>query len=368
MTIIEPTLATASNHSRGENNLNLIRLLAALSVIYGHSYFITKTPGSDLLLATVGQRFIGGVAVDVFFVISGFLVTASALNRKNVFSFLLARGLRIYPALIVCVCLTVFVLGPIISTSPVYWSQETLNYLLYNCSLVINYTLYLPGVFENLPDKSINGPIWSILIELRLYVATAFLYMVGVLSRRRLFNFLYFFLVAVFYLRPDIKIPFLVPWDSDFHRGLVMLYFTGAFYYLNAKYIPLNPWILLVLFFILAFGHGTPKYFVGYYLFLPYFVMMAAFMPGLEWYNRVGDYSYGVYLYGWPVAQMLLWFKPSMGAIENSIFACEFSLVLAILSWHLVEKRMLSLKKWPGLASAAAVRAVPIPHRSDQIS
>ena len=344
MKIMESTVAAAFNHPRGENNFNLIRLLAALCVIYGHSYYITKTPGNDLLLATVGHRFIGGVAVDVFFMISGFLVTASVLNRKNIFQFLLARGLRIYPALIVCMCLTVFVLGPIVSNSPTYWSYETFYYLLYNCSLFINYLLYLPGVFDNLPDKAINGPIWTILIELRLYVVTAFLHILGIISRRRFFNFLYFVLVAVFYLRSDIRIPFLVPWDSDFHRGLVLLYFTGAFYYVNSKYIPLNPWILLVLFYALAFGHGTPKYFVGYYLFLPYLVMMTAFMPGLEWYNRVGDYSYGVYLYGWPVAQTVLWVKPSMGAIENSVLACGFSLLLAILSWHFVESRMLSLK------------------------
>ncbi len=93
-----------------------------------------------------GFRFAGAIAVDMFFVVSGFLIAAS-LQRNSARGYLVSRGLRILPALIACVVLTTFVLGPLLTTAASYWSQPTTwNYFLVNASLLAS-RFQLPGVF-----------------------------------------------------------------------------------------------------------------------------------------------------------------------------------------------------------------------------
>ena len=129
------------------NNFNLLRLFAAILVIYGHTSAVTGRGPADIFLQIVGFKFIGGVSVDVFFVISGFFITSSAVNAPTFRYYLGARALRIYPALITLMVLTVFILGPIFTTSEQYWSsEETWKYFFVNGSargVVYN----LPGVF-----------------------------------------------------------------------------------------------------------------------------------------------------------------------------------------------------------------------------
>ncbi|MBC7601359.1 MAG: acyltransferase, partial [Ramlibacter sp.] len=93
------------------NNFNLIRLLAALVVIYAHAPAITGL-GAPEPFAQFTGKYSGALAIDVFFLLSGFLVTASALSERGLRHFIASRVLRIYPALVVCTALMVLVLGP----------------------------------------------------------------------------------------------------------------------------------------------------------------------------------------------------------------------------------------------------------------
>ncbi|MFS8138242.1 MAG: acyltransferase family protein, partial [Thermomonas sp.] len=115
-----PTIAAVWATQR--NNFNVMRLVAAWLVIYGHAWAITGRSGQDLLASLTRFRFAGAIAVDMFFVVSGFLIAAS-LQRNSVRGYLISRGLRIVPALVVCVGVTTFVIGPLLSTAANYWSQ-----------------------------------------------------------------------------------------------------------------------------------------------------------------------------------------------------------------------------------------------------
>ena len=112
-----PTIADAWGGPR--NNFNLMRLVAAWLVIYGHAHAITGIPGNDGIASVTGFRAAGAVAVDMFFVLSGFLIAAS-LARNSVRGYLASRALRILPALLACVALTTFVVGPLLTTDPGY--------------------------------------------------------------------------------------------------------------------------------------------------------------------------------------------------------------------------------------------------------
>ena len=109
-------IALSDLSSSRANNFNLIRFIAASMVIIYHSYPLTGTIGG--LLHEQGIS-LGHVAVDIFFVTSGFLITGSLVARKNLLAFVVARILRIYPALIVAVCFCVFIIGVYFTTQPI---------------------------------------------------------------------------------------------------------------------------------------------------------------------------------------------------------------------------------------------------------
>jgi peptidoglycan/LPS O-acetylase OafA/YrhL len=190
-----------------QNNFNIIRLVAALSVIYGHADAVTGRGPADIFLQYVGFKFIGGVAVDVFFVVSGFLVAASALSGNGILYYLKSRLLRIYPALFVCVGLTVLLLGPALTVSADYWrAPETWRFLWVNAS-AYGTEYFLPGVFQGMHDKAVNGSLWSLAVEVKMYWIVLALYVLGILKSRSLFNGLFFCSLVVGYFAPDAGLP-----------------------------------------------------------------------------------------------------------------------------------------------------------------
>ena len=160
-----------------DNNFNLIRFLAALSVLFGHSVGVLGLPSAyEFFFDHLGLS-LAEMAVDVFFVTSGFLVTASLINRGNLIAFLWARVLRIYPALWVMLALTVFVLAPALTTLPLadfFSAAKTWDYFAKCATLIGGVRYSLPGVFDAMPLKGeFNGSLWTLPIEFRLYLYLA---------------------------------------------------------------------------------------------------------------------------------------------------------------------------------------------------
>src|SRR3984893_10721087 len=141
---IRVTQAWVDAPAHRSNNFDFLRLIGAVLVIYGHASPLTGTvsPG----FAANGVATIG---VKIFFVISGYLVALSWLRDGNLARFLLRRCLRIFPALVAVVILTVLVLGPLLTTQPLsaYFNNPLVTFYLRNIALYINYSL--PGVFEH---------------------------------------------------------------------------------------------------------------------------------------------------------------------------------------------------------------------------
>jgi len=325
---------------RRENNFNLIRLVASLLVIYGHSYTVVSMGGADLFTRLIGWGFSGGLAVDMFFAISGFLVTASALKGDWRF-YIASRVLRIYPGLLLCVTLTVLVVGPLLTTAPDYWkSAQVWRYWIHN-GAALSTEYFLPGVFADHRDKALNGVLWSVIVEVRLYVLVLILYFLGVLQRRALFNFLVVSALTVGYLAPSI-IPG-HPGATDMHVS--SLFLLGMFCWINREGIVLNEFILLGLLALAGITLQSNKFVIAYSLLVLYAVFMMSFAPGFGWFRKLGDYSYGVYLYGWPVQQCILQLDPKMEAWKNALYSCLVALGIGAISWHFFEKPILSLKK-----------------------
>ena len=325
------------------NNLTFIRLVAALSVIYGHTSAIVAGASADWVAVTTGYAFLGGVAVDLFFLISGFLVTASILNG-GVKNYVVSRVLRIYPALFVNLILVTFVLGSIATTLSVgdyLTDSDTWTYFL-GLASTYNGGFFLPGVFTQNHNHAVNGSIWSVLIEVRLYVVVAFFYIFGILRSRAMFNTVFFVLIVVLWSDKSY-LPASLSGATNLH--VCLFFYIGSFLYVNRNGVPVSPYFMLIALFLAGMTLGTEKFAYGYILLLVTFFCSVSFLKQFSWMDRGGDYSYGIYLYGWPAQQLTAWAFPDFSGTQNCLTASAIATACGVASWHLVEKRALRLKK-----------------------
>ena len=346
----------ASYTEEPQNNYLILRFVAALLVIWGHSYALTKLPGNNMDLIQRALRFTyaGGVGVDAFFVISGFLVTASYLNRRDWSEFMKARCLRIFPGLILCMLATVFLLGPVVTTLPAlqyFTSAELYGYLFRNITLLsLHFTL--PGVFENLPSPGVNGSLWTLPAEFLLYLLLSLFGAIGILFSRRWYGFFILLccLAAVF-LVYDVSLFA----SRERYLRLFILFAAGSVMRVYADRIPLSTMIFAALSVVMVAFHYRfhphrgmvvqPGMMYLFTVWLVYAVFWIAYVPNLHVFNRMGDYSYGLYIYAFPIQQALRQYIPAIRPLEMFCAASLLTLGCAILSWHFVEHPALDLKK-----------------------
>ena len=332
-----PTLGDA--WATGRNNFNLIRLVAAWLVIHGHAWAITGSAGGDLVATLTGIKFAGALAVDMFFVISGFLIAAS-LERNSAGGYLLARALRILPALVACVGLSVLVLGPLLTTDPGYWrSPLTWDYLWVNASLWSS-RYFLPGVFEGLPNAAINGSLWTLPVEARLYLALLGASLLGMLAPRRY--------VPAWVLAMGVACAFVLlrrplPDHLANYTWCTSFFITGTLLWVLRDRVRLSPWLLLGLLALAAATRGTQAFVPAYFLLACYGTLWLALAPALP-RIRETDLSYGLYLYGWPAAQLVQSLAPG-GPWHNTLWATLLAGALAAISWFAIERPALRLKR-----------------------
>ena len=333
-----PSIAEAWAGQR--NNFNLMRLGAAWLVIYGHAHAITGIPGNDGIAWLTQLRSAGAVAVDMFFVVSGFLIAAS-LERNSVRGYLVSRGLRILPALLVCVALTTFVLGPLLSTAADYWRQPTTwNYLLVNTSLLLS-RFQLPGVFDAHPTDVVNGSLWTLPNEAKLYLLLLFAWLLGLLSPKR-YTPLWALAMLGGYALARHYWP--LPDHIQKYAECTAFFITGSLLWVNRERIRLSGWLVLALVAAFAVLRDTDWSHLPYFGLITYGTLWLGLRLRLPMIRHT-DLSYGLYLYGWP-AQQLAWTLPISKTIAgNIVIATLIALGCAALSWFLVERPALRLKK-----------------------
>lgn len=337
-----------------DNNFNLIRITAALAVLITHSFVLCGGFGTTEPLAETLGMTLGVISVDAFFLISGFLVTASILKRQSVIDFVWARVLRIFPALIVMVSLTVFLLGPLLTTqtlSAYFGSEETWIYFIKCSTLIANVEFTLPGVFENNPFRSgVNGSLWTMPTELRLYITLAVLWLLLQFTpstRPTLFKKLVTAL-AIITCIGTLTLHFAIPLHEKSTIRQSFMFFTGATFYIFKERITLSPRLFFGALAVMAIAIAVDKeaFYIAYLFSIGYVLFFIAFIPGgaIRAYNRLGDYSYGVYIYAFPVQQILIEQIPGISVLQMTLLAIAITLGLAFLSWHYLERFALQLK------------------------
>ena len=332
------------------------RLLAAAAVLFGHCYALTRLDSEEpLIRLSGGNAGFGEVAVYAFFAISGYLITQSFLRDPSLPRFIERRLRRIGPALVLVICGSVLIVGPLVTTLPLrdYFARpEAWSYL---AKILIYPAQYgLPGVFESNPFPAVvNGSLWTLRLEFALYLAIAALGWGGLL-RRRVTAPLAVSCAAMSALlmwgplqwAPFHGAPF-------FHQFLVLFlnatpFFVGAVLAQSDVDSGKTGLLALVLAGI-ALAFVFPSVFkIVLIVTLPVAVVLLG-VHGRCGLGRFGDCSYGLYLWGFPVQQTVIHFAPGISPLGLFAIAGCATLICALLSWHFVEKAALRRK----LASAS---------------
>lgn len=326
-----------------KNNIDIFRVFAACMVIWGHAYVLSPEDGKiDFISFLLPHDSSGSLAVKIFFFLSGIVVTNSLTIKKDPVGFIVARFFRIWPALMLTCFIVAFVIGPLLSTLTMqeYFSADdnVFSYVVNNSLLKTQYSL--PGVFNTSPYPiTVNGSLWTIPYEVYAYALLLALYFIGVL-KYKIFNVLFLVAIIIESLSSE-KIIF--TWGQS-NSEVPMLAVCFAFGSILALYkdvinVDMHTPCALLLAYYLLIGNDYAVYlsYASIFLFILY---MSSTHVVLKLKPKF-DISYGVYLWGFPVQQIISQFFLAKGILFNQCLSLLLSIILGFLSWYLCEKHFI---------------------------
>lgn len=368
------TIGDRLDQSRGiAVGFDFMRVTLALAVVAAHSYWVVDFQ-SDIALRRESWFPIYAI-LPAFFGLSGFLVASSA-ERLSLRDFAINRSLRMFPALAVEIFISAFLIGAIFTTLPAgeYISSPGVWHYLTNILGIINYKL--PGVFEDLPSKGfVNSSIWTIPWEYGIYIFVAVTILTGAIKKK--YPIL---IITTLYVAGSLTTQlFQLKYDKSLAAGmlyhaldgggtrLILPALIGFVVYKFRKIIPYNAtmmvlavaWCLAVAMFAPIRWIADPAMSVLASIPLVYLTVAAGVtrMPKLPFFHR-GDYSYGIYLYGFPIQQAVKSVMPGIGEPWLlTLIAAPAVTIFAAFSWHYVEKPILKLRK--KVSFVAQIRLAP---------
>ena len=300
---------------------------------------------------------IGGgskIAMPAFFFLSGLLVAQSLDHSSSLRSFLWKRSLRLYPGACLVVLLSACVIGPLVTTLPpgTYFSHPLFFQYLRTCFLIQIY-FDLPGVFEHsIIGPSVNVSLWSLSLELKLYIALALSTFIPKKSRIPLTAMailLLFITGTFFYSSTEIRLKDL--FSDNFvlypYTELAVYFLIGNLcYHFRNRIIIRNYWLPIIL---LTWWPGlhSPFHDLALFLLIPALVLFLSSSQA-KWIHAItpkSDLSYGLYVWAFPIEQLVANYLYRGNFTLRFLLILLFTTSIAFLSWNLVEKPALKLKK-----------------------
>ncbi|HEY0228851.1 MAG TPA: acyltransferase [Mycobacterium sp.] len=340
------------------NALNAWRLALATGVIVWHSFLTT---GHHVPFAPVRQL-LSEVFVDGFFAVSGFLITASWFNNPRLRDYFVARALRILPGVWVCLIVTAFVVAPIgISLQGgsglnLVRSGAPFAYVLNNIPTVGGIQFDIGGTPTGIPYPGYwNSSIWTLIWEVFCYIAIAVLGVVGLLRRRWL-------IPAALVVALSLAALGTLPAEPSFTQMLAyaatrfaVMFLAGVLVYQVRNVIPARWSLVAVSAGIVLASSLLPDYRLVAAVPLAYALLVSGALIHSARLRLRTDLSYGVYIYAFPIQQLLVIAGlASMNPMVFAAVAAFATLPVAALSWFLVEKPAMSLKSRLKRSSVAA--------------
>lgn len=335
------------------NSFGLLRFILASLVIFSHSFAFVSPEFEPLASISNGTITFGTLAVSGFFVLSGFLITRSYVRCDSLYTYSINRFLRIYPGYWLCLIITAFVFSLVVSFlrggDAAMWLSANeytpAGYVYNNFSI----KLFQNVVGDTNPPLMSNNSLWTLFYEVLCYCGIGILGVFGIMKKHKIivpliwFSLLILLCIGHFYNgAPEILFS---SWKMTLYR-LSASFFAGASIYLYADKIPytkIGATILLLLYLVsipLAITEITDS------VLLAYPIMVLGFSPRFSWVDAYGDFSYGLYIYGFPlqfiVAETIV---KNMGVGVFFPISLLLTLIFAIPSYKWVEKPFLTLKR-----------------------
>ena len=338
------------------NNFDLIRFFFASLVILSHAYpMATGTEAQEPLWRfSRGQLTLGTLSVDCFFIISGYLIAQSWSRKPDIISYLSKRVRRIYPGFLVAAMLSAFVVTPLFTAHPGKPSITpafTLDFMLHALRLLY---LQSDAAFPNNPAPgSVNGSLWSIPFEFWCYIGLMGTGLLGLLKRPGLLLAwlavltVVAFVVAYHDLKIGGKFLGVIFGYPTFWSRLLPYFVAGMVFHSYSNRIPLTGRGAAVATALMLAGCAVPYALI---FVLPvcgaYLILWLAFIPSahVRHFARRGDYSYGIYLYAFPIGQIIASYTGKTSPWLLFLLAWPLSVLAGALSWHLVEKHFMKTK------------------------
>jgi len=337
------------------NNFDLIRLLLSLTVFFVHSYDLSRNPGLSVIPVFLNSH----TAVCAFFVISGFLVSSSFANSTTPKDYFSKRIRRVFPGYVVVVLLCGLI-GFAFSEYPYreYFSFPLFQFLWANLSLLNFIQPSLPGVFTDNGVQAVNGALWTIRFELLFYLIVPLFFLLTKRFRGGLIFFLAFLTPLIFRIvsvrllqgQPENQ---LVTSLSYYLPILFIAFVSGAFLYFYFGEFRQHALLFVM---VAVVGYVTARI-SGLSIISPFFlsvivIYLAFGFPYLGNTGKYGDLSYGIYIWHFPVLQVMIaqgFFKenPLLPLLSATLIVT----LLAFLSWHTIEKPFLRRSSHYRLAS-----------------
>ncbi len=335
---------------RRANYFDELRLLAAWLVLFSHCYPLSGSALGDPFARSIGIDTLGGVGVAIFFVLSGYLVTLSWERSTGTIDFFWKRARRIYPALGACVCVCVCVIGFWLSSlDPAAFFQHPQTREYFKTATAWSIKFVLPGAFPHNPlPGTVNGSLWSLPYELRCYLCLALLGLLPIALRWKVAATTTLLALYLF-SRPQMPVFDRYLGIDYYHAKLGLFFAIGATYASWRKHIRPMCWLGLAGTVAACTMADSSVRTIVWVVSFSTFALGVALVP---WHfpklpERMGDWSYGLYLYGFPTQQVVAHFDVAKSlSLPGYVVVCTFaSLTLAALSWFVVERPALAFER-----------------------
>jgi peptidoglycan/LPS O-acetylase OafA/YrhL len=326
------------------NNFNLLRFLFASLVIVSHASELKygyANRDQELLIYMFGTITFGNLAVDGFFILSGFLILKSWNDRPEVHHFIRSRILRIYPGFLACSLVCSFIVAPVFSSSVYFQEFQWVRFLMGMLRLA---PPVIPAVFDGSFYPLINAPMWSISYEFACYLLLLGICLLVPKGQKTIWPMLALVCVLAYVWNSKFKLPFgftAIRCLMAFSFGVMFYLYRNEILWTKSRAI-LGLAISILFLFSKTFSEPALCVFGGYSIL--YFAQSSRVMFK---FNRWPDISYGIYLYAWPINKVLLWYQPDMNLFVLTVTVFLISIAAGIISWYAIEKPFLKFKAIP---------------------
>ncbi|MBW3524439.1 acyltransferase [Chryseobacterium sp. NKUCC03_KSP] len=329
-------------HIDKKNNYDFLRLFFASLVIIGHSFPLSGIASHDpIYFCSNGQINLGTLSVGAFFSISGFLMIGSLNRSKNILDYLWKRIIRLYPGLIAVLVITlilVVIINPNVIESRSFWTYFPNSILLYGNQYTID------GIFETNPYKKIvNGSLWTLCYEFTCYI-----FLILLISFRKNIHLqeiiIFFTLITTLILYNTTNNFSIINLSSKELFRFSSYFFAGAFLYYHKSFLKkvnilvISIILIVISLFLVFFDWVFP---LVTYVILSVGLKSTRFINHIS--DKIGDLSYGVYIYGFLIQQTLMYYF-KLDVFSLIFISLALSFIFGFVSWKYVEKPALEFK------------------------